>query len=96
MSMQKIEMDDLVKSITNVEYLSPKSNPCMTICVLTVTNPFRDIALDEDSNPMTIVGESACLKKSTYNKDIGEKVAYQNALNKLWSLFGFYAHMSSE
>ena len=79
MLTKKLEITDLEKSIVNKEFLNPKSNSCMTICVLTVTNPFKDITLD-DTKKFTVTGE---------------KVAYQNDLNKLWDLFEFYIHMTN-
>lgn len=44
------------------------------------------IALD---NGYLVTGESACVNPANYNQEIGEKIAHDNAFNKLWSLFGF-------
>lgn len=51
--------------------------PTATIC---------NILLD---NGYSVRGESACVNKANYNKEIGEKIAYDNAFGKLWALFGF-------
>lgn len=40
-------------------------------------------------NKYQVTGESACVNPENYNKEIGEKIAYDNAFHKLWSLFGF-------
>lgn len=40
-------------------------------------------------NGYLVTGESACVNPANYNKEIGEKIAYDNAFQKLWSLFGF-------
>lgn len=40
-------------------------------------------------NGYLVTGESACVNPANYNQEIGEKIAYQNAFDKLWSLFGF-------
>ena len=40
-------------------------------------------------NGYTVSGESACVNPANYDFDIGKKVAYDNAINKLWPLFGF-------
>jgi hypothetical protein len=40
-------------------------------------------------NGYTSTGESACVDPANYNKEIGEKLAYDNAFRKLWPLFGF-------
>lgn len=40
-------------------------------------------------NKYQVTGESACVNPENYNQEIGEKIAYDNAFGKLWSLFGF-------
>lgn len=40
-------------------------------------------------NGFSVTGESACVNPENYDKEIGEKIAYDNAFNKLWPLFGF-------
>lgn len=49
----------------------------LTICVITLKNGF------------TVRGESACASPENFNKDIGQRLAYENAFNHLWPLFGF-------
>ena len=49
----------------------------LTVCVLTINNGFQ------------VTGESACADPENYNKEIGQKIAFDNAFNKLWPLFGF-------
>ena len=44
------------------------------------------ITLDNGYN---VTGESACVNSANYNQEIGERIAYDNAFNKLWALFGF-------
>lgn len=51
--------------------------PTVTICQITLDNGF------------SVRGESACVKVENYNKEIGEKIAYDNAFDKLWTHFGF-------
>lgn len=43
----------------------------------------------ELDNGFSVRGESACVKKENYNKEIGEKISYDQAFNKLWAFFGF-------
>ena len=38
-------------------------------------------------------GESACIDPDNYNKEIGEKIAYENAYDKIWSHMGFHMLM---
>lgn len=49
----------------------------MTICQITIDNGF------------VVIGESACVNPENYQQVIGERIAYDNAFNKLWMLFGF-------
>jgi len=46
----------------------------------------RNLTLD---NGFSVRGESACVDPANFRKEIGEKVAYERALDKLWPLFGF-------
>lgn len=54
-----------------------KSTPCLTICILTLENGF------------TVTGESACASPENFDKLIGQKIAYQNAREKIWMLEGY-------
>lgn len=40
-------------------------------------------------NGFSVTGESACVNVENYNKEIGERIAYDNAFRNLWQLFGF-------
>ncbi|MGH1447398.1 MAG: Gp49 family protein [Cognatishimia sp.] len=50
---------------------------CLTVCCLTLRNGF------------TVTGESACASPENFNAEIGQKIARQNAREKLWPLLGF-------
>lgn len=54
-----------------------KSTPCLTICILTLENGF------------TVTGESACASPENFDRIIGQKIAYENARNKIWQLEGY-------
>ena len=49
----------------------------LTVCVLTLMNGF------------TLTGESACASPENYNEEIGNKVAFKNAREKIWMLEGY-------
>ena len=49
----------------------------LTLCVLDLANGF------------TVTGESACVSLANYNQQIGEKIAFDNARNKIWALEGY-------
>ena len=40
-------------------------------------------------NGFTVRGESSCVSKDNFNKDIGEQIALENAKNKIWELEGY-------
>ena len=52
-------------------------NDTVTICQITLDNSY------------SVRGESACVNPENYNQEIGERIAFDNAFNKLWPLFGF-------
>lgn len=63
-------------TIKEVEYyVFPKTS--LTVCCMTLQNGF------------TVTGESACASPENFNKEIGEKIAYENARNKIWVLEGY-------
>jgi hypothetical protein len=50
---------------------------CLTVCCLTLQNGF------------TVTGESACASPENFNQEIGEKIAFDNARDKIWMLEGY-------
>jgi hypothetical protein len=50
---------------------------CLTVCCLTLRNGF------------TVTGESACASPENYNSEIGQKIAFENARDKVWMLEGY-------
>lgn len=63
-------------TIKEVEY-HVFQNTCLTVCCMTLQNGF------------TVTGESACASPENFNKEIGEKIAFDNARNKIWVLEGY-------
>lgn len=59
-----------------------------TVCLLTLRNGF------------TVVGESACASPENYDADVGNKIAFTNAREKIWLLEGYllrdWLHANSE
>jgi hypothetical protein len=50
---------------------------CLTVCCMTLENGF------------TITGESACASPENFNEEIGQKIAFEQARNKIWMLEGY-------
>jgi hypothetical protein len=67
------EMQAKVKSSTYTRL--PDSTT--TVCQITLENGY------------TLVGTSACVDPANFNQAIGEKIAYDNAFEKLWDLEGY-------
>lgn len=55
----------------------PAALRLLTICVLVLKNGF------------TVHGTSSCASPSNFSKDIGQRVARQDAVNKIWPLLGY-------
>lgn len=51
-----------------------------TICTLTLVNKFE------------VVGQSACIDVANFDKELGEKFAYEQALEKLFEFQAYHMH----
>ena len=49
----------------------------LTFCVLVLTNGY------------TVTGQSACADPNNYNQEIGQRIAREDAVKKIWPLLGF-------
>jgi hypothetical protein len=49
----------------------------LTVCVLSLRNGF------------TVTGESACASPENFNEEVGNKIARENAVQKIWALEGY-------
>lgn len=67
---------DITNKIKDVEYVRV-SNTTITFCILTLENGF------------TVTGESACVDPANFSSEIGNRIAYQNAFDKIWQLEGY-------
>jgi len=71
----RLTPDDIDNLIEDVSY--QVFHDRMTICILRLKNGFL------------LAGESSCISKENFNQEIGEKIAFQNARNKIWMLEGY-------
>lgn len=71
-----INIDDLHKKIKSTTY-QRIGDSTMTICVITMQNGY------------TVLGYSACVDPAAFKQALGEKYAFDNALNKVWDLEGY-------
>ena len=90
MSEQKIEKEiqekglnaprltpDLIDSVISDKAFHVFGGTCLTVCCLTLKNGF------------TVTGESACASPENFDYEIGEKIAFEQARNKIWMLEGY-------
>lgn len=69
---------DACKRDNGVEIFdAPLPLQTLTFCILTLENGF------------TVTGESACASPENFDAEIGKKIAYQNAREKIWQLEGY-------
>lgn len=50
---------------------------CTTVCQIVMHNGFG------------VIGESACASPENFNAEIGRKIAFANAREKMWPFLGF-------
>lgn len=70
----RVTKDDVLDAIAKEEFLYTAT---LTFCVLTLVNGW------------TVTGESACASPANYNKEIGDRLAKDNAISKIWGFLGF-------
>ena len=71
-----VTKEQIESRIKSAEY-SIHAGSTLTICVLTMENGF------------TVVGKSACAHAGNFNKELGEKIAYDDAFKQIWPLEGY-------
>ena len=68
---------DMIDSVIVGEDYHVFGSSCLTVCCLTLKNGF------------TVTGESACASPANFDKALGQKIAKENARNKIWMLEGY-------
>lgn len=68
--------------LTGTEALGPdkpshESLDVLSICILVMRNGF------------TVIGKSAPASAANFNRELGQKLAYEDAVRQLWPLMGF-------
>ncbi len=66
-------IDDVIKDVQY--YVFPRT--MVTVCCITLQNGFNTI------------GESACASPENFDAELGEKIAFGNAKQKIWALEGY-------
>jgi len=66
-------IDDAIKK----EHYHIFQGTSLTVCVIELQNGF------------TVTGESACVSPENFDAEIGKKIAFDNARDKIWVLEGY-------
>ena len=82
---EEIQLKNLNAPRLTQEIIESKIKKCefhiltdvLTVCVITLENGF------------TVTGESACASPQNFDKELGEKIAKENAVDKIWMLEGY-------
>jgi len=72
----RLTPDSITETIKNTMY-HVFGNTCLTVCCMVLKNGF------------TVTGESACASPENFNAEIGKKIAFGNARDKIWVLEGY-------
>lgn len=70
-----LAMEAAAAGYNNVGIPAPLA--CLTICVLVLANGF------------TVTGESSCASPENFDAELGRKIAFRNARDKIWQLEGY-------
>lgn len=76
MSQKKITIEHVRNSIKKVEF-HQFTGTTVTVCLLTLWNGFN------------VIGQSACVDPTGFNKELGEELAKSDATGKIWELEGY-------
>ncbi len=71
-----VTKESIAEKVKSVEYFRPE-NSTLTIAVVTLENGYQ------------VTGESACAHPDNFDEKLGQKIAYDNAINKVWPLEGY-------
>lgn len=70
----RVTLESLVEKVREIEYLSPKFAPHMTICVCLLENGFM------------VVGTSTPADPQNFDADLGMRFAYEDCIRQMWKL----------
>lgn len=72
----RVSLNDIQDKVNQTVY-TVLPDTTTTVCQLFMENGF------------VVIGTSACVDPANYNKGLGERFAYEDALNKVWPLEGY-------
>lgn len=75
MNKNKLNEEMLIDLIDSIDYATMGKKT--TLCLITLHNGFE------------IVGHSACVDVKNFDANIGKRIAYESAFDKLWLVEGY-------
>ena len=72
----RLTPSDIDRCVVDAQY-HIFNGTCLTVCCLILRNGF------------TVTGESACASPENFDKELGQKIAFDNARDKVWALEGY-------
>lgn len=75
--MKSLNREHLESLIADTQY--QRFGETMTVCALTLKNGY------------VVIGQSACISKEIFDEEQGRRIAYENAVSKMWELEGYHA-----
>jgi len=69
--------DQVTGALADTDSPEIKALACLTVCAIGLKNGF------------VVTGESACASLDNYDFEIGRKIAFANARQKIWALEGY-------
>ena len=73
---KRVTLDALKENIAKEDYIHYGGSE-LTICVLTLLNGY------------TVTGQSGCADPAMYDQEIGDRLAKEDAMKKIWPLMGY-------
>ena len=83
---QEIQAKNLTKPRVTKESIEAEIE---NYCFWQPLNTTVTVCLIKFKNGYTVVGHSACVSRENFDAALGEKIAYQHAIDQCWALFGF-------
>lgn len=73
----RVSLEDISAKILEVDYVRPSLDPTLTICLVKMQNGF------------IVIGKSAPADPNNFDRDLGEKFAFEDAVRQIWPLEGY-------
>ena len=73
-TLNRAELSKIKDKVEHVDFINPERHPHMTLCLVTMFNGF------------VLVGKSAPADPENYDKELGYRFSFEDALRQAWPL----------